>query len=180
MILCTTIAWLKFESCFFKLCKFWIFWSACMYHFASINLLKCEATLTSSNWYPVQIVKSHLRCVFHRIWQCSKTRAEIESTKSKNATDHSGLVSARAEAATYCVGQARPITNSWDSSSPLVLRAAVPCHISPHSGWEQHLRTWSEVNNTILPAMRLDFHLTYLSGTYTTKHTHSLKCEQWA
>ena len=37
--------------------------------------------------------------------------------------DHSGLVGASAEAATYCVGQARPITNSWDSSSPLPLPA---------------------------------------------------------
>ena len=117
-------------------------------HFASTKLSQCEATLTSSNWYPVQIVKVHLRFVFHRIWLCSKTIAEVRSTKSKNTTDHSGLVSARAEAATYCVGQVRPITNSWDSSSPLVLPAAG--HISPHSAWEQHLRTRSEVNNTSL------------------------------
>ena len=123
----------------------------CMYlnQFGSTKLSQSEATLTSSNWNPVRIVKIHLRFVFHRIWQCSKTFAEVESTNSKNATDHSGLVGARAEAATYCVGQARPITNSWDSSSPL---PAVPAagHISPHSGWEQHLRTRSEVNNTSL------------------------------
>ena len=118
--------------------------------FGSTKLSQSEATLTSSNWNPVRIVKIHLRFVFHRIWQCSKTFAEVESTNSKNATDHSGLVGARAEAATYCVGQARPITNCWDSSSPLVLPAAVPGHISPHSGWEQHLRTRSEVNNTSL------------------------------
>ena len=91
--------------------------------FGSTKLSQSEATLTSSNWNPVRIVKIHLRFVFHRIWQCSKTFAEVESTNSKNATDHSGLVGARAEAATYCVGQARPITNSWDSSSPLPLPA---------------------------------------------------------
>ena len=143
-------------------------------HFASTKLSQCEATLTSSNWYPVRIVKDHLCFVFHCIRQCSKTIAEVKSSKSKNVIDHSGLVSARAEAATYCVGQARPITNSWDSSSPLVLPAAVPGHISPHSGWEQHLRTRSEVNNTTLPAcyetrLPLDISLGHLHN-----QTHTL------
>ena len=156
----------------------------CMYlnQFGSTKLSQSEATLTSSNWNPVRIVKIHLRFVFHRIWQCSKTFAEVESTNSKNATDHSGLVGARAEAATYCVGQARPITNSWDSSSPLPLPAVPATRPYLSALWVGTTHAHSVRSEQHQPAVRLHFQLLlwdltstwHISRALTQPNKHTL------